>query len=347
MKAPVLGLAIAALAFGASTIYLALQLREERTQADQVAAQMRGLNARIAELERGHAESRFAGTNPVEVMPMGPDPVSPRAMTRFPPPASEDKTDDGANAGETVVMHSPPRSEAWAKMMRSQVRASNRRLYADVGTELGLTKDEANKLIDLISDQQTQEFSDADETMDPVQRGARFEQLRRDNKAAIVDLIGSAGAQALEEYQQSLPSRQELAVIAGQFEGTDFALTADQSKRMLAVLIEERKSNPMPSTFPGSTQEDAMKSYADWQADYNERVATQARSILTSAQFKSYQDYQQWQKEMQEHVATLRSIRVPRGAAGATFNFAAAAPVAVEAVAVQQAEVDETQPKEK
>jgi hypothetical protein len=347
MKTSVLGLAIAALAFGGSTIYLALQLQLERAQADQAAEQMRGLNARIAELEKARAERLFAGPNPVEVMPAPPGEVPPHAMTMGLPPASADKPDDEANAGESVVMRSSPRSEAWGKVMRLQIRATNRRLYADVGTELGLSKDDANKLIDLLSDQQTQEFADAGDMLDPVQRGARFEQLRRDNKAAIVDLIGSAGAQALEEYQQSLPSRQELAVITSQFEGSDFALTADQSRRMLAVLIEERKSNPMPSQFPGSTQEDAMKAYADWQADYNERVATQARSILTSAQFKSYQDYQQWQKEMQEHIATLRPVRMPRGAAGATFNFTSAAPVAVDAVAVQQAEVDETRPKDK
>jgi hypothetical protein len=346
MKAPVLGLAIAALAFGASTIYLGLQLREERTQADRVAEQMRGLNARIVDLEKARAERLFAGSNP-ELIPMGPGAPPPRATTSVPPPASPDKPDEGANAAETLVMNSPPRSEAWAKMMRSQVRANNRHLYADVGTELGLTKDEANKLIELLSDQQTQEFADAGEMMDPVKRGARFEQLRRDNKAAIVDLIGSANAQALEEYQQSLPSRQELTVIASQFEGTDFALTADQSKRMLAVLVEERKRNSMPSTSPGTTQEDAMKAYADWQADYNDRVAAQARGILTSAQLKSYEDYVQWQKEMQEHVATLLPVRTPRGAAGAIFNFSAAAPVSVDAVAVQSSEADETPPKKK
>ncbi|HEV7607075.1 MAG TPA: hypothetical protein VGO61_07050, partial [Steroidobacteraceae bacterium] len=312
MKASVLGLTIAALAFGASTIYLALQLQEERALADQSAEQMRGLNVRIAELEKARAGRQFAGTHPFEVMPMGPDAMPPGARTKVLPAASADEAGDAANAGETVVMHSPPRSEAWAKMMRSQIRATNRRLYADVGTELGLSRDDANKLIDLLSDQQTQDFGDAGAMTDPVQRAARFEQLRRENKAAIIDLIGAAGADALEEYQQSLPSRQELAMLSGQFDGTDSALTADQSKRMLAVLVEERKRVPMPTTFGGSTaQEEAMKSFGDWQADYNERVATQARGILTSSQLKAFEDYQQWQKEMRDQVAMMRPVRVP------------------------------------
>jgi len=336
MKASVLGLTIAALAFGASTIYLALQLQEERALADQSAEQMRGLNVRIAELEKARAGRQFAGTHPFEVMPMGPDAMPPGARTKVLPAASADEAGDAANAGETVVMQSPPRSEAWAKMMRSQIRASNRRLYADVGTELGLSKDDAHKLIDLISDQQTQDFGDAGEMTDPVQRAAQIEQLRRENKAAIVDLIGAAGADALEEYQQSLPSRQELAMLSGQFEGTDSALTADQSKRLLAVLVEERKRVPMPTTFGGSTtQQEAMEAFGDWQADYNERVATQARGILNASQLKAFEDYQQFQKEMRDHVATMRPARMPRGAAGATFNFATTA-VAGEAVVVQK-----------
>ena len=347
MKASVLGLTIAALAFGASTIYLALQLQEERAQADQSAEQLRGLNARIAELEKARAERQFAGTNPFEVMPMGPDAMPPGARTKGLSTAPADEAGDAANAGETVVMQSPPRSEAWAKMMRSQIRASNRRLYADVGTELGLSKDDAHKLIDLISDQQTQDFGDAGEMTDPVQRAARFEELRRENKAAIVDLIGAAGADALEEYQQSLPSRQELAMLSGQFEGTDSALTADQSKRLLTVLVEERKRVPMPTTFGGSTtQQEAMEAFGDWQADYNERVASQARGILNASQLKAFEEYQEFQKEMRDHVATMRPARMPRGAAGATVTFSSTA-VAGDAVLVQPAEVAETPRKEK
>ena len=51
MKPSFLGLLIAAVAFGASTIYLAVQLNEERAQADQFIEESRALNARIAELE--------------------------------------------------------------------------------------------------------------------------------------------------------------------------------------------------------------------------------------------------------------------------------------------------------
>jgi len=52
MKTSGLSLSIAVLAFGASTIYLAMELSKERAHSEQLADATRALNARIAELEK-------------------------------------------------------------------------------------------------------------------------------------------------------------------------------------------------------------------------------------------------------------------------------------------------------
>jgi hypothetical protein len=46
-----------------------------------------------------------------------------------------------------------------------------------------------------------------------------------------------------------------------------------------------------------------VKSYNEWQTDYEKRVADQARTILTSEQLSTYNEYAQWQKEMREQFA--------------------------------------------
>jgi hypothetical protein len=56
MKPSMLGLLIAAGAFAASTIYLGMQLQEERARADEFLEQSRVLNARVAALERARAD---------------------------------------------------------------------------------------------------------------------------------------------------------------------------------------------------------------------------------------------------------------------------------------------------
>jgi hypothetical protein len=82
-----------------------------------------------------------------------------------------------------------------------------------------------------------------------------------------------------------------------------------------------------------TTPEEYTKAYAEWQADYNERVSAQARSILDTDQMTAYSDYQQWQKEMQQHMVTRRgnrAMRVNSTSAGANVTFSAAVPIAGE-----------------
>jgi hypothetical protein len=100
---------------------------------------------------------------------------------------------------------------------------------------------------------------------------------------------------------------------------------------MLAVLVEERKRIPMPAMSESSTPEDYAKASSEWQADYNERVTSQARGILSSEQLNAYNDYQQWQTEMREQMAIRRANRGQRGPGGPDVMFTMAAPVGGEA----------------
>ena len=58
MKTSGLGLAIAVVAFAASTFYLAVQLRDERAHSEELADATQALNARIAELEKARGARR-------------------------------------------------------------------------------------------------------------------------------------------------------------------------------------------------------------------------------------------------------------------------------------------------
>jgi hypothetical protein len=328
MKSSALGLAIAAIAFGASTIYLSMQLTEERAQAEKVAETMAALNARIAELE-GAREQRFAASGAfgsVELaqggLAMGPPP---------PPPA--EKGEPNAEVTEAVAINAPPpppRSEAFEKMMRSNLRANNKRIYADIGAKLGLNAEDANKLIGLLTDQQLDGFGRMRElnTTDPADRKHLLDEARREDQAEIDNFLGASKAAALKDYQETIPARMEMEQLTRQLEGADATLNEDQQKRMLTALIDERKRIPMPQMSENATPEEYSKAYAEWQSDYNERVNAQARSILNTEQMTAYSDYQDWQKEMQQHMVTRRGNRGPRGTtAGGNVMFSTATAV--------------------
>ena len=150
MKTSGLSLAIAVFAFGASTIYLAVQLSEERAHSEQLVDATRALNARIAELEKVRDEGRFAmnGT-------FGSTNLPPGAMqnAQLPSPSVAVEGEPDAQAAVTANgPFMPPQSEAFQKMMRAQMRSYNKQMYSDVGAQLGLTREEVNKLIDLLTD---------------------------------------------------------------------------------------------------------------------------------------------------------------------------------------------------
>ena len=333
MKASVWGLLIAAVAFGASTIFLSVQLQNERAQADKVAETITALNTRIAELEKAR-EKRFAASGA-----FGGGAFAPGGMPMGPPPPPGESPGTKTTVTEAVNFGPPPpRSEAFEKMMRSDMRAHNKRMYAGLGEKLGLGQEDTNKLINMLTDQQMESFGRMRDqgNADPAERGRQMEEARRESQAEIDNFLGASKAAALRDYQESIPARQELEQLARQLEGSDATLSDEQQKRMLAALVEERKRVPMPQFSDSTTQEEYSKAYAEWQADYNERVNSQAHSILNSEQMTAYSEYQQWQKEMQQQMV-MRVGPGPRGVAGNVMFSAVAAPAGEATIMVAPA----------
>ena len=256
MKSSALGLAIAAIAFGASTIYLSVQLNEERAQADKAAETMAALNARIAELEKVR-EQRFAMSGE-----FGGVALAQGGMAMGPPPPPTEKGETKTEVTEAVSIGAPPpRSEAFEKMMRTNMRANNKRMYADIGEKLGLNKEDTSRLIDMLTDQQVDNFGNMRDVngSDPAERKRLMDEARREDQAEIEDFLGASKAAALRDYQETIPSRQELEQLARQLEGSDATLSDEQQKRMLTALIDERKRIPMPQMSDSTTPEEYTK----------------------------------------------------------------------------------------
>jgi hypothetical protein len=327
MKPTALALTIAACAFGASTLYLSMQLHDERLQSDKLAAETRALNARIAELEKARADRQFTAVNPFAVRPSR-DPPKGQAGDDGPAAAIE-------NAVERVALNAPHRNdEILNKMMRAQVRAHHKQLYADVGALLGLSKDEAGKLIDLLTDQQLDVMNRWDGAGSQQDLIRRMEEKKRQDQAQIAELIGADKAEKLEDFQQSLPARQELDMLARQLDGADTPLSDEQLKRLLAVITDERKRIPPPTMSDTSSLGDYSKTYMDWQDNYEENVAAQVRNVLNSDQLATFDEYQSWQRQMRSQMGVVH--------AGSDMMFTTAAPAVSMDIAVAPPPARET-----
>lgn len=337
MKAPLLALGVASVAFGVSSIYLWHQLDEERARSAQVAETARKLDARIAELEQARAQldqRRIAGNGGFVAGSInalsGPQTINPG-----PPVPPEAHGKDGAGDRPVWTMRRAEPSPAMQRMMKTQMRANLKTTYADVGARLGLSKETTSKLIDLLAEQQAAGFAMSRDFKDDAEARAHWDQVQRDNESAIADLIGADKVMGLQEYQQTIPARQEFEMLSRQLESSDARLSEDQRKKLLAVYIEERARVPQPAYDEGTDPANYSKDMIAWQDDYNKRVSDEASRILNSDQLAAYNEVQQWQKEMRENfaaaaasspggVTSLRRIG-PGGPAGPNMMFSAGA----------------------
>ena len=192
-------------------------------------------------------------------------------------------------------------------MMRAQVRANNKRIYADIGKQLGLNKEDTGKLIDMLTDQQVDGFARMRES-GPLDQAELQTPTRRSATANIrhelETFLGPSKTAELRDYQADHPG----TTGTGRAVAPARRLRRPLAQRRAAEAHADRarrraQTHPHAEDGRSATTEDYSKAYTEWQSDYNERVNAQAQGILNTEQLASFTEYQQWQKEMREQVA--------------------------------------------
>jgi hypothetical protein len=308
MKAPIIGLAMATAAFAGSSLYFWKQLDNERERATQVAETTRQLNARIAELEK--ARTNFGQQHLGS--PEGH--LTAEHRRESPPPGIETAPQAGADPQDQVwtVRRTSP-SPGMQKLMRNQARVHNKRLYTEAGKQLGLNKEQTEKLIDLLTEQQMSNLGSPVQFTGSAEAEKQFADRQRAQETEISDLIGPDKAEALKDYQATIPARVEFEFLARQLAEQETPLTEAQSRKFLDTILDERDRIPAPEFSAGMDATEYATATNAWKDDYEKRVADQASRILDSKQLAAYNEIQQSQKEMRDQM-TAAGITAPHPA---------------------------------
>ncbi len=339
MKAPMLGLAVATAALASSSIYFWTQLQDERARTAQIVKTSQELQTRLVAVEKARGEfnqlrmAKAGGDSPA------PLPTTASAVTE-------------ATPGHPVwTMGAPNHSPAFQKMMRSRIGADMRRQYVDVGEKLGLSKEKAAQLVELLANQQADNIVVAGEHANQEDAQRDYEQRQREQETAISDLIGPDKAQALQEYQESIPARMEAESLAHQLEDEGAALSDAQKKQLVALVIKERTRVPMPEYVEGNDRVEYGKSVDAWRNDYQQHIADAASDFLSSEQLSAYNEIQQMQKDMREQFAAMSAANPPGMnrvvGQGNVVSFTTAAPAFVEGTIVSAGVVSTTEQAQK
>jgi hypothetical protein len=331
MRALILGLAAGTVAFAGSSIYLWQQLDVEREHSAQFEKATQDLKTRVAELEK--ARNELAQRRVARSAGFVTGSFSSGESVVLPPPSPSVAPKAGEPEQPVWTVQRQEPSPAMKKMMRNQMRGSNKHLYADVGEKLRLNKDTTNKLIDLLTEQQAAGMNFFVPGDDPAEAASRSEQVTRDNEMAISDLIGPDKALALKEYQETIPARMEVANLVRQLENNEVQVSEEQRRKLVDVYIQERARVSPPLPYDGIDPEAYGKSMVAWQDDYEKRVSAEASRILDSSQLSAYNDIQQWHKEMRAQYTPVPAgmMQLRRGVPANSMTFSTAAPaIAVE-----------------
>jgi hypothetical protein len=295
MKLATVSLLGTTLVFAGTSVWLARELGATRdalaAESDARAAQ----EVRLRELERTpppsreveFADNRARGEDDVgaESSAARGDPVG--------PPASPSETRPGPPGPNVGTRGATGRELSPAELRQRRVAQETRlrRQFEEMPGELGLDAATADRLFDLLADQEmaTMEQMRA-YAGDPAGRRAVADAARRDRDAAIDALIGPDKAADFVSFEKSLPARMQVGRIAADMTASDVPLREEQRKQMIDTIAGIQEKHPQPTRDAASSAADFEVRRLDWQADYSKRVQAAVEPVLTSEQRARYRE---------------------------------------------------------
>lgn len=300
----------AAAALALVCVYLARQLELERARADAETERRLDLQARVDQLERERQRLVREHT--------GAD--SSGVASRRGPPNTVDVAVPVAKATPEVKRVDPQRhwrsrmlrDPVGRDLLRAQERAEIKATNPHLARNLQLTKEEYDKLLDLLVEQameRTELFARMRGGLDMEE----FRQLRANHYHEIAALLGYDKAQRYREYEESEPVRLQVRQFRGRLAEAN-ALSDDQAARLVVSLqdAQERFRKELEQRYTGydvnetittwyggafmaseSLGTPAQKQFLDQMEAYNRRMIHAARNVVTPQQLETFSQIQE------------------------------------------------------
>jgi hypothetical protein len=251
-----------------------------------------------------------------------------RATTPAPAPRNDNTTAPAAAAAATVAQQEQPaaapaaprprapdaaqlaaltqeemlKDPEYRKAMAGMMRSSMERTYPDLAEELGLEKEEFDRLLDLVAEQQTAMSAQARPFTAEMQRDqAAMEQMMREQQAlrrkqddAIRALLGEAKFAKWQEYQPTRSPRMQASNHANTLAQAGLPLSGAQVKSLTTVMIAEQKNMQQDlramssrNAMERQSPEQMREAFANRQSDSNRRILEAAAPHLNAQQLNA------------------------------------------------------------
>ncbi len=282
-------LGIVAAGCGSAAIYLGAELSSAHEELDREAQARSAVEARLRQLEDEHRsrEVEWPAARPA-AGPAGPPPTAsgPRVADNVKAPGVAPASPRADLPGN---VYSTPAGQN-SRRLQQEIRL--RRTYSDMPTALGLDAAQADKLFDLLADNQ---LATADAARayngDPAGRQAIEAEGREQRNAQIDALLGPDKAAEFQSFEKSIPARMQVNRIGEGMAAANVPLSDAQRNSLIAVVVSEQDSGPPPKRPEnGANDSDYQARFLDWQADYSRRVQARVEPLLTPEQVTRYRE---------------------------------------------------------
>jgi hypothetical protein len=319
-------LAVVCIGLGATAAWQNQQLSAERLRALDLSNSIAKIEARAAELEKDASRLRDANG----IFQSESEQLRKKLADRsgggatgdgVAPVAAEEAQEGGAKKEKGGFMQTMAKmftDPEMKKAMRGQQAMGVRMMYTDLAKELGLNPEEADQVIELLTDRQLAMTGKSMELMNGGKRDeAKMAELGQEVNASreefdkqIENVLGKDRYSKLQNYERTLGERVAMTQLQQQFAARGMTLEEPQRQNLLQAMVDERlkaPSTPWDANKPdvagqmrAMSSDETMNGFFEQQKQINSRVLVRAREFLSPDQVNALQQSQEQQLQMQQ-----------------------------------------------
>jgi hypothetical protein len=185
-------------------------------------------------------------------------------------------------------------------LRRSRMRLSQETVFPDVDQALALTKEGADKLLDLLTNQRMRSGSQSNnEPESPQDRAARQQKERETENAELQALLGSKYSK-WQDYRENLSAWRQRSDLRIVLDAAGVPLTKTQDAALINVISAEQRT--IKQTGASTTQGSSNRSFAEFTPENRQRLLDAAAPYLSPQQLDGYKGLLE-RKAAQEQMA--------------------------------------------
>jgi hypothetical protein len=173
------------------------------------------------------------------------------------------------------------------------IRSNVQLRLANLARDLGLSPQQADGVFNIIAESQLQQESLVADQLaggaapDAATEAAlekKVKDIEDQQKAAMVALLGPERANEVQDYRETVPSRQRVSNLTNLLTQAGKPLTPEQSKSLTSVIVAEQRREESEAKALATSGQPSQQSQADRATDGDRRILADAASFLDAQQ---------------------------------------------------------------